>query len=263
MSSTIVLDLETQRAFSDVGGRAGLQALGVSLLGVYFYDTDTFYGFREKEIPEFERYVADHQPTIIGFNSLHFDVPILQPYCKNVQLARLPHVDILKDITAALGVRLKLDSVARTTLLEGKSGHGLDAIRYFRANEWDKLERYCLDDVRITRDLYEYGKQHGRILYENNGELRPIRVNWSNTPTISERLQQIANNHRQVTCTLLEFGHDGKPERIPITMDVRGVNGERVIAFLPDRHEERVIPLERIVAIHEHDTISMHQASLL
>jgi hypothetical protein len=51
------------------------------------------------------------------------------------------------------------------TLGRKKLGSGLDALKYFKAGQMDKLKEYCLEDVRLTRDLYEYGKQHGKLLY--------------------------------------------------------------------------------------------------
>jgi hypothetical protein len=32
--------------------------------------------------------------------------------------------------------------------------------------------------VRLTRDLYEYGKRHGLLRYQKNGEYYSIPVNW-------------------------------------------------------------------------------------
>jgi DEAD/DEAH box helicase domain-containing protein len=74
-------------------------------------------------------------------------------------------LDILSEVTKALGHRVSLNSVAKATLGETKSGNGLDAIKYYEAGEWDKLEKYCLDDVRITKEIFEYGARHKEIFY--------------------------------------------------------------------------------------------------
>ncbi len=55
--------------------------------------------------------------------------------------------------------------MAKTNLGKGKIGNGLDAIRYYHQQEWDKLAKYCLEDVAITRDLYEYLKKNRRVSY--------------------------------------------------------------------------------------------------
>lgn len=261
--STIVLDLETQRMFQEVGGHHNVHKLGISLCGVYFYDTDTFTAFKEAELADLEQYLLDHRPTIIGFNSLHFDLPVLQPYCPRLRLTDLPQVDILKDVERALGVRIKLESIAQATLLEGKSGTGLDAIRYFRANDWERLERYCLDDVRITRDVYEYGLRHNRIFYENASELRPIPVLWGGESTIADELARALASHQRVRLAVLDRAPSGsRPIRQQVTVDLRAIEGERVQVFLPDTHEERTIPLQRIVGVERQSEIAMHQRAL-
>lgn len=262
MPPKIVLDLETQRLFQEVGGRHNMHQLGISLCGVYFYDTDTFTAFKEPELPDFEQYLVDHRPTIVGFNSLHFDLPVLQPYCARLRLVDLPQVDILKDIERALGVRIKLESIAQATLLEGKSGTGLDAVRYFRNNEWDTLERYCLDDVRITRDVYEYGKNHGRIYYENVSELRPIAVQWGSEPTIADKLCQIAKAHQRVRVDFLERGEDGARRIEKLVLDIRSIQEETIIAFFPQTHEERTLPISRILHVEALAETSIHQRAL-
>jgi DEAD/DEAH box helicase domain-containing protein len=72
---------------------------------------------------------------------------------------------------------VKLDDVASATLGYGKSGHGLQAIEFFRKGELDKLRDYCLMDVKVTKEVYEYGKQHGEIFYNDRaGIKRPIKV---------------------------------------------------------------------------------------
>lgn len=259
--STIVLDLETQRLFQEVGGHHNVHQLGISLCGVYFYDTDTFTAFKEAELLDLEQYLIDHRPTIIGFNSLHFDLPVLQPYCTRLRLTDLPQVDILRDVERALGVRIKLESIAQATLLEGKSGTGLDAIRYFRANEWDKLEHYCLDDVRITRDVYEYGRRHGCIYYENASELRPIPIHWSDEPTIADSIAQSAQAHKRIRIEFVEK-KDGTLTRSAFLIEVRAIQGDRVVAFFPETHEERVLPLARILAVEVQPETAMHQKAL-
>ena len=40
---------------------------------------------------------------------------------------------------------------------------GLQAIRLYQQGQIDKLKRYCLDDVRLTREVYEHGCRHGPV----------------------------------------------------------------------------------------------------
>ena len=176
MGDTIVLDLETQKSFDEVGGRHNLHLLRVSVAGIYSYDQDLFRTFTEWETPAL-RGILEEARLIVGFNLKRFDYPVLEPYLKR-NLKILPTLDIMEDVERYLGHRLSLDTLVKATLGEGKTGHGLDAIRYFREGEIEKLKSYCLADVRLTRDLYEYGKRHGRMMYQKGKDYLNIPVNW-------------------------------------------------------------------------------------
>lgn len=181
MKDHIVFDVETQHEFSEVGGRANPHLLKVSVVGCYSYKHDKFLAFEEKEIPEFEKMLKEAS-LLIGFNTKFFDYPVLQPYLKEIDLKKIPACDIMEDVAQILGHRLSLDSIAQATLGAQKSGNGLDAIRYFREGNMESLKKYCLDDVRLTRDIFEYGKTHGKLLYTS--KYRPdalsVPVRWEN-----------------------------------------------------------------------------------
>lgn len=178
-SHIIVLDLETKKAFDEVGGRNNVGALGVSLVGVYSYRHNEYQAYWENDFPKLYSLLVS-KPLVIGFNQRRFDLPVLQPYFKDFDLGTLPMVDILEDLTKTLGHRVKLDSVAEATLGVRKSGHGLDAIRYWNTGEHEKLQKYCLDDVKITKEIFEYGAKHGEILFmDKYGALKKkVSVAW-------------------------------------------------------------------------------------
>lgn len=175
MSAPIVLDLETKYRFQDVN--RDLTKLGISVVGIYDYDRDVYECYREFELTKlFPR--LESASSIIGFNIRSFDLPVLVPYyVGNIQ--KLPMLDLLDDIEKFLGFRIALDELAKHTLGTKKTGHGLLAIEYFKQGEWDKLKDYCLSDVKITKELYEYGKKEGKIFYQDNKGKREIKVNWN------------------------------------------------------------------------------------
>ena len=69
------------------------------------------------------------------------------------------------EIEKRIGFRVKLDSVAQATLGIGKSGDGLQAVEFWRKGEIDKLREYCLQDVRVTRDVYEHALNDQKVFY--------------------------------------------------------------------------------------------------
>ena len=162
MDKKIVFDLETKKTFDEVGGYTNNHLLGVTVCGVYEYITGKYRVYKESELGEMEKLFAQAD-LLIGFNSKSFDNVVLQPYFSNLDLNKVPHLDILEETTRVLGHRLKLESIAQSTLYEGKSGSGLDAIKYYREGDWDSLIKYCLDDVRVTKEVYEYGFRQGKL----------------------------------------------------------------------------------------------------
>ena len=162
MKDRLVIDLETKNTFNDVGGKDKLRDLAVSLVGVYAYNRNELSDFREDRLADLGPMLQD-AGLISGFNIKHFDLPVLNKYY-NFNLEALPQFDLLKEIEEVYGNRVGLDALAKTNLGAEKSGHGLDAIRYYANKDWESLEKYCLQDVALTRDLYELAKKQGYLL---------------------------------------------------------------------------------------------------
>lgn len=162
MRREVVLDIETQNTFQDVGAyNAAL--LKVSLVGCYFYETDTFEAFLEPDLPKLWPRL-EKSDRVIGYNLFGFDYPCLQTYYTG-DFRKIPTVDILVEIEKRIGFRVKLDDVAHATLGMGKSGSGLQAVEFWKNGEIDKLRDYCLQDVRVTRDVYEHALANRQIFY--------------------------------------------------------------------------------------------------
>jgi DEAD/DEAH box helicase domain-containing protein len=182
MSDVLVLDLETQKSFDEVGGRNNFHLLRVSVLCLYSYERDAFECFTEWEVPGLLPTLTASR-LIVGFNIKRFDYAVMSPYFKK-PLDRLPTLDLLEEVANALGHRVSLNALATETLGTAKLGNGLDALEYWKRGELEKLKTYCREDVRITRDLYEYGKTHGRLYYRKDGERREVTVRWGESVAV-------------------------------------------------------------------------------
>lgn len=172
----VVFDVETKNTFADVDSYDS-SLLDVSFVGVYRSDTNEYLSFWEKELsglwPIFES--ADE---IVGYNSKGFDYPVLSKHYPG-DLFKLPTLDLLEVVNDSLGRRIKLDSIASATLGQGKIGNGLDAVRYWRNNELDKLEKYCIEDVKVTWGIYEFAKKNNLLYYiDPGGERKSFDVIW-------------------------------------------------------------------------------------
>jgi DEAD/DEAH box helicase domain-containing protein len=156
----MVLDLETQREFSEVEGRR-TDLLGVSVVGIYRYETNQYQAFLEAELPHLAT-LLQQADLVVGFNINTFDLPVLAPHLP-YPISTIPTLDILDELVKPLGHRVSLDSVGKATLGRGKTGSGLDALKWYKEGKFDQIKQYCLEDVRLTKDVYEYGKQHGKL----------------------------------------------------------------------------------------------------
>lgn len=173
----VVFDVETQRSFEEVGGRGQLHKLGVSAAVAYRYDNDEFLEVTEEDVGRLIDLLLEAD-LVVGYNILGFDYEVLRPYTDR-DLQRLPSVDLMRDLEARLGFRPKLDSVVVPTLGESKSADGLQALEWWRRGEVDKIMAYCRDDVRVTRDLYDYGKRNRCVLVARfGGTPRRVEVDW-------------------------------------------------------------------------------------
>src|SRR5688572_10134095 len=85
----------------------------------------------------------------------------------------------MKEIEHKLGFRIKLDDVAHGSLGVGKSGNGLQAIEFFRRGEIDKLREYCLQDVKVTKEVYEFGLSNKHVKFKDRqGQLVQIPIDF-------------------------------------------------------------------------------------
>ncbi len=178
----VVFDVETKKAFDEVGGYFP-EKLGVSVSGVWYGEEGsegTLRGFREEEFSEMFK-IFESADRIVGFNSIDFDMATLKPYYIG-DLLKLPNFDILQEVEKKVGYRVKLDALAKETLGIQKGGNGLDAITYYHEGDWEKLSKYCLQDVEITRDLYLHAVKTGELKFKNKwNELVTVAVDFSYT----------------------------------------------------------------------------------
>ncbi len=245
MAEQIVLDLETQKGFYEVGGRQNLEQMKVSVCGIYSYEKKKFLTFREDKLQELEPILAKAE-RIIGFNIKNFDFLVLQPYL-SIELNNLPFLDILEEVNRSIGHRIKLNSLANTTLAVSKSGNGLDALRYFREKKWNLLEKYCTDDVRITRDLYDFAREKGYLVYHDGARAKRIMVNWDSGFTVPEAVR---TSYRQKARLLIEYpsiDEHGEFFTIKRKIEVYYIKDDLMAAFCFLRNQQRTFRISRVV----------------
>lgn len=186
MGEKIVIDVETQKEFAEVEGRKP-ELLKVSVACVYSYEKNRYDAYVEADLKNLAPRL-ESASLIIGFNNRKFDMPVLQPYF-SFSVVNLPMLDMMDDVIKGLGHRVSLDSLVKATLGVGKSGSGLDALKWYKEGRMDLITKYCLHDVQLTKDLYDYGKKHGRMFTTSkfSSEKTQIPVFWP------ERKQELSS----------------------------------------------------------------------
>jgi len=185
----LVFDVETKKAFDEVGGYYP-EKLGVSIIGTYWRDEsgEEYVGYREDNFSPFWRKL-EMADLVVGFNILNFDYATLRPYYTG-SFEQFPSLDIMVEMEKHLGHRVSLDAVAKETLGEQKNGHGLDAIRYYHDGDWESLEKYCMQDVKVTKDIYDYGVANRVLRFKNKwNNLIEVPVNFERNSSESKTVQ--------------------------------------------------------------------------
>jgi len=172
----VVFDLETQNIFQDTGSNDPTQ-LDVSVAGVYAYKTDTYTTVTIDDIATLWP-VIEQADALVGYNSNHFDIPLLNKYYPG-DLTTLKSIDLLEDIKTALGRRLRLDNVASATVGARKNADGLQAVRWWREGKVDDVIKYCQQDVKVTKEVFDYALKHGRVFFKDGYQKREVVLDTS------------------------------------------------------------------------------------
>ena len=177
MKNIIYFDLETQKSADEVGGWGNISKMGMSI-GVTFGSANGEYKiYGEKQVNDL---IADLQRAdlVVGFNNLRFDYEVLHGYT-SFDLAQLPTLDMMVELQNTLNHRLSLDSIATATFGVEKTAEGLQAIRWFKDGRLAEIAEYCCYDVKITKLVHEYGRQHRQLHYRNRfGKKMTVPVGW-------------------------------------------------------------------------------------
>ena len=175
----VYFDLETQRTANDVGGWDKKRDMGMSLGVTYSTRLGEYRIYPEKRADELVQQLI-RADLVVGFNVINFDYEVLMAYT----VLDLPHqcrtLDLLVDIEKKLGHRLGLDAVASASLGIGKTGDGLDAIRWWREGRLVEIAEYCCFDVKCTKLVHEYGAQHKKLHYVDRfRQKKSVAVEWT------------------------------------------------------------------------------------
>ena len=173
----ITFDIESI-SDSVVRGHIDVNEQELIVVAVHDSDTNEYSSYTREELPKLWSLI-ERADMLIGFNSDSFDIPLLNRYYPG-DLSHVRSLDLLLEVQKVLGRRIRLQSLAEATLGRGKSGDGLKAGEWWREGEKDKVREYCIEDVRLTRELYDYALANGVLKYKDLRDIRDIKIDTSN-----------------------------------------------------------------------------------
>jgi len=172
-----VFDLETQRSAAEVGGWHRADLMKISCAVLYDSAQNRFMDFMENQIDRFIERLQTYD-LVVGFNIKRFDYQVLKGY-SDFNFQDLENLDILEEVKNHLGFRLSLAHLAETTLGQSKTADGLQALRWWQEGRILEIIEYCRQDVKVTRDLYRFGRDNGHLLFrDKQDQLMRIPVDW-------------------------------------------------------------------------------------
>jgi DEAD/DEAH box helicase domain-containing protein len=173
----LYFDLETQKSAEDVDGWENIHLMGLAVGVVWDSLEQKYFSYLQNEASKLVEKLRTAN-LVVGFNVKKFDYGVLQPYA-DFDLHEITTFDMLDDIKIKLNHRLSLNHLAENTLNSKKSADGLISLQWYKEGKIDKIVEYCQQDVKVTRDLFEYGEKHGYIKYKTrSGVAKDLKVDW-------------------------------------------------------------------------------------
>lgn len=172
----ITFDIETANTLPSFS-RGDLAQLELAVVGIHDSSTDEYASYLKEDLPKLWSILEDAD-VLIGYNSDNFDVPLLNRYYPG-DLSKIRSVDLMVEVQKVLGRRLRLQNLAEATLGKGKKGDGLQSVEWWQQGLVEKVREYCIEDVRITRELYDYALKNGHVKYKDLRDIREIKLDTS------------------------------------------------------------------------------------
>jgi DEAD/DEAH box helicase domain-containing protein len=91
----------------------------------------------------------------------------------------MDRIDILDDIELMVRDRVSLSRLAEANLGVKKERHGSEAIALYRDGKMDELKAYCLNDVKLTKELYDLMRKQNYLMVPDKRTGKLIKVGFA------------------------------------------------------------------------------------
>ena len=155
--------------------------MGISVIGAYDYAEDRYRVFCADNFAEFEALLP--QRYVVSFNGIAFDDQLHAATA--LVLAAKTDYDLLVEVWAGAGLGpdfsypthagYGLDAVCEANGLGRKTGHGARAPVLWQQGKIGQVIDYCLQDVRLTKRLFDLVIERGDITCPRTGMMLKMR----------------------------------------------------------------------------------------
>lgn len=171
-----VFDCEIKRRIEDCSkGWNSHDEMGISVLVIFDYAEMRYRVFDDRnKVGALE--ILNGYDLVVGFNTVKFDWKLINAsWGQRLNPRHSKDYDVLREIWIAKGLNpdvfepqthggYKLDDVAFDTIGLRKSGDGALAPVLFQEGRWSELVDYCIRDVQIEKELFEFVAKHGYVI---------------------------------------------------------------------------------------------------
>lgn len=165
--------------------------MGITVIGAYDYETDRYHVFCKDNFSGFLDLLATH-PCVVGFNNIGFDNKVILAQVEGSvrenlgKYLNVASYDILVEIWRSLGLDpfkfwygthggYGLDAMCEANFGTKKTGNGaLAPVDWQRGNIGTVID-YCLNDVKLTKQLLDTILRVGILKSPKGGFLENIR----------------------------------------------------------------------------------------
>lgn len=152
----------------EVAGWSKINKTLISYGVIFDYATNKIRVYDESNVSELIDRI-NNADKVIGFNHINFDYTVLSQYGQ-INPSAIRDYDIMQKLQSKVGKKkgTGLDAVAEATIGKNKTDDGADAPGMWLRGEHARLINYCMDDVLVTKDLYEFIVDKGYVIF--NGD---------------------------------------------------------------------------------------------
>lgn len=144
--------------------------LKMAIGGILIYDTekdtDKYMFFVESQAHSMIELLKQSN-FIIGHNIIRFDYPLIQQYTfENLSIILKNNTfDTLIELEKYTGIWTSLDDLCERNLGYGKNEESIKIPSMWRNGEYEKVENYLRNDLKMTKEIYLYIKKNKRIKF--------------------------------------------------------------------------------------------------